>query len=150
MLYDRPTVATSEYFKGKYVKVDGVPTILGSEAANAIEFYLIQNGYQDLVNRNYELTRAEVPQMYALQEGNSLHSILFDFAKQMKKSVEVKATDIYACFCNESTSTRITQVAFYKLLPQALKQLIPEAVPVKRIRGQEARGYKNITLGDIS
>lgn len=88
--------------------------------------------------------------MYALQEGNSLHSILFDFVKQMKKSVEVKAADIYACFCNESTSTRITQVAFYKLLPQALKQLIPEAVPVKRIRGQETRGYKNITLGDIS
>ena len=26
VLYDRPTVATSEYFKGKYVKVDDVPT----------------------------------------------------------------------------------------------------------------------------
>ena len=48
VLYDRPTVATSEYFKGKYVKVDGVLTLIDDEAANAIEFYLIQNGYVDM------------------------------------------------------------------------------------------------------
>lgn len=48
VLYDRPTVATSEYFKGKYVKVDGVPTLIDDEKANAIEFYLIQNGYVDM------------------------------------------------------------------------------------------------------
>lgn len=43
VLYDRPTVATSEYFKGKYIKVDDVPTLIDDETANAIEFYLIQN-----------------------------------------------------------------------------------------------------------
>lgn len=48
VLYDRPTVATSEYFKGKYVKVDDVPTLIDDNAANAIEFYLIQNGYVDM------------------------------------------------------------------------------------------------------
>ena len=48
VLYDRPTVATSEYFKGKYVKVDDVPTLIDDEKANAIEFYLIQNGYVDM------------------------------------------------------------------------------------------------------
>ena len=48
VLYDRPTVATSEYFKGKYVKVDDVPTLIDDENANAIEFYLIQNGYVDM------------------------------------------------------------------------------------------------------
>ena len=47
-LYDRPTVATSEYFKGKYVKVDDVPTLIDDNTANAIEFYLIQNGYVDM------------------------------------------------------------------------------------------------------
>ena len=51
VLYDRPTVATSEYFKGKYVKVDDVPTLIDDNTANAIEFYLIQNGYIDM-NRN--------------------------------------------------------------------------------------------------
>ena len=48
VLYDRPTVATSEYFKGKYVKVDDVPTLIDDNTANAIEFYLIQNGYVDM------------------------------------------------------------------------------------------------------
>ncbi len=48
VLYDRPTVATSEYFKGKYVKVDDVPTLIDDNAAKAIEFYLIQNGYVDM------------------------------------------------------------------------------------------------------
>lgn len=47
VLYDRPTVATSEYFKGKYVKVDNVPTLIDDKTANSIEFYLIQNGYVD-------------------------------------------------------------------------------------------------------
>lgn len=48
VLYDRPTTATSEYFKGKYIKVDDVPTLIDDKAANAIEFYLISNGYVDM------------------------------------------------------------------------------------------------------
>lgn len=48
VLYDRPTVATNEYFKGKYVKMNDVPTLIDDNAANAIEFYLIQNGYVDM------------------------------------------------------------------------------------------------------
>ncbi len=48
MLYDRPLAATNEYFKGKYVKVDGVPTLIDDKTANSIEFYLIANGYVDM------------------------------------------------------------------------------------------------------
>lgn len=48
MLYDRPLAATSEYFKGKYVRVDGVPTQIDGKVANTIEFYLIANGYIDM------------------------------------------------------------------------------------------------------
>ena len=48
VLYDRPSVATNEYFKGKYVKVDDTLTLIDDEKANAIEFYLIQNGYVDM------------------------------------------------------------------------------------------------------
>ncbi len=60
VLYDRPTVATSEYFKGKYVKVDGVPTLIDDNAANAIEFYLIQNGYVDMKRKVTDKYRNEV------------------------------------------------------------------------------------------
>lgn len=42
VLYDRPTVATSEYFKGKYVKVDDVPTLIDDKTANKIYKYLIK------------------------------------------------------------------------------------------------------------
>ena len=48
VLYDRPTAATSEYFKGKLVKVDGKPTAIDEKTANAIEFYLIANQYVDM------------------------------------------------------------------------------------------------------
>ncbi len=48
MLYDRPLAATSEYFQGKFVKVDGVQTVIDAKTANSIEFYLIANGYVDV------------------------------------------------------------------------------------------------------
>lgn len=48
VLYDRPTAATSEYFKGKFVKADGKPTVIDDKTANAIEFYLIANQYVDM------------------------------------------------------------------------------------------------------
>ena len=47
VLYDRPTTASFEYFKGKYVKVDGEPALIDERTAKSIEFYLIQNGYVD-------------------------------------------------------------------------------------------------------
>lgn len=60
VLYDRPTVATSEFFKGKYIKVDDVPTLIDDETANAIEFYLIQNGYVDMKRKVTDKYRQEI------------------------------------------------------------------------------------------
>lgn len=60
VLYDRPTVATSEYFKGKYVEVDDVPTLIDDDKANIIEFYLIQNGYVDMKRKVTDRYRQEV------------------------------------------------------------------------------------------
>ena len=51
VLYDRPTVATSEYFKGKFVDNYGTPTEIDDKTANIIEGYLIANGYADYVDR---------------------------------------------------------------------------------------------------
>lgn len=59
-LYDRPTTATSEYFKGKYVRVDGVPTLIDAEMADAIEFYLISNQYVDMKRKVTDKYRADV------------------------------------------------------------------------------------------
>lgn len=59
VLYDRPTVATSEYFAGKYVKVNDVPTLITDEIANDIEFYLISNGYVDKKRKVTDKYRAD-------------------------------------------------------------------------------------------
>ena len=60
MLYDRPTAATSEYFKGKYIKVNGEPTLIDDDTANAIEFYLIQNGYVDIKRKVTDKYRTNI------------------------------------------------------------------------------------------
>ena len=48
MLYDRPLTATSEYFKGKFIEIDGQFEEIDDKTANNIEFYLIANGYVDM------------------------------------------------------------------------------------------------------
>jgi len=48
VLYDRPLAATSEYFTGKLVQVDGTQVAIDAKTAGAIEFYLIANGYVDM------------------------------------------------------------------------------------------------------
>ena len=60
VLYDRPTIATSEYFKGKCINVDGVTTIIDDDTANAIEFYLIQNGYVDMKRKVTDKYRQDI------------------------------------------------------------------------------------------
>jgi len=59
-LYDRPTVATKEYFQGKYVKVNDIPTPIDEDTAGAIEFYLIQNGYVDFKRKVTDKYRTDV------------------------------------------------------------------------------------------
>ena len=60
MLYDRPLAATSEYFKGKFVNVDGVQTEIDLKTANNIEFYLIANGYVDMDRKVTDKYRADL------------------------------------------------------------------------------------------
>lgn len=60
MLYDRPTAATNDYFKGKFVKANGVPTQIDGKMANDIEFYLIANGYVDMERKVTDKYRADL------------------------------------------------------------------------------------------
>ena len=59
VLYDRPSVATSEYFKGKYVKVGNESKVIDSKQADAIEFYLIANAYVDYDRKITDKYRAD-------------------------------------------------------------------------------------------
>ena len=59
VLYDRPVAATNEYFKGKFVSVNGESVLIDDNAANDIEFYLIQNGYVDRQRKVTDKYRAD-------------------------------------------------------------------------------------------
>lgn len=83
VLYDRPTVATSEYFNGKYVKVNDEPVLIDDTAANTIEFYLISNGYVDMKRkvtdkyRNDVLTGSLAPLPEELQPmSDGIHTLI--------------------------------------------------------------------------
>ncbi len=60
VLYDRPIAAASEYFKGKCIKVNGDSMLIDDDTANAIEFYLIQNGYVDLKRKVTDKYRTDI------------------------------------------------------------------------------------------
>lgn len=60
VLYDRPTIASSEYFKGKSIKVDDKLVKIDDKTANDIEFYLISNQYVDMERKVTDKYRMDV------------------------------------------------------------------------------------------
>lgn len=46
-LYDRPTIATAEYFEGKRVRIGEDTVTITGDQARAIMFYLVKNNYVD-------------------------------------------------------------------------------------------------------
>ena len=93
MLYDRPLAATSEYFKGKFVKVDGVPTQIDGKMANGIEFYLIANGYVDMLipRGGTGLIRAciENATVPCIQTGTGICHIYVDRSADIDKALDI-------------------------------------------------------------
>ncbi|SHK09854.1 type III restriction-modification system endonuclease [Hespellia stercorisuis] len=87
VLFDRPTVATSEYFSGKYVKVDDVPTLIDDEKANDIEFYLISNGYVD--------KKRKVTDKYRDEIANGTVAELPDNLKPMAEGIHLLVQAVY-------------------------------------------------------
>ncbi len=87
VLYDRPTEATSEYFKGKYVKVDGEPTLIDDKTANDIEFYLIQNGYVDMDRKVTDKYREDIK--------NGTVADLPEKLKPMAESIHMLIQSVY-------------------------------------------------------
>ncbi len=107
MLYDRPTAATSDYFKGKTIKVDGVPTVIDDKTANIIEGWLLANGYADYIDRKItDKYRADV-------EMNTV-AALPDNLKPMAEGIHKLVQSVYDDSILESMfsdghSTKVTE-----------------------------------------
>jgi len=125
VLYDRPTAATSEYFKGKFVKVDGKPISIDEKAANAIEFYLIANGYVDMERKITDKYRTDLdmdtlaplpPSLAPMADGiHTLIQSIFDEVALARMIENGKETTIKQDGLNEN---------FYKKEFQTLWQYI--------------------------
>lgn len=112
VLYDRPTAATSEYFKGKFVKVDSKPVAIDDKTANTIEFYLISNQYVDMdrkVTDKYRMdlemgTLAPMPANLApMAEGiHNLVQAIFDESALARMVDDGKQTKIEKNDLNEN------------------------------------------------
>lgn len=77
-LYDRPTKASADYFKGKFINIDGKQEIIDEKILGVITHYLSSNGYVDYdqnITDKYRTdiamnTVAELPESYrAMSEG---------------------------------------------------------------------------------
>ena len=87
VLYDRPTVANKEYFIGKYIQVDGVPTLIDENTARQIERYLVHNDYTDDKDRVTEKYRTDV--------ANHTLAELSDELKPMAEGIHMLIQSVY-------------------------------------------------------
>ncbi|MDY3905665.1 MAG: DUF5906 domain-containing protein [Lawsonibacter sp.] len=108
--------------------------------------------FQDLVARNWMPTRVPVPAEYAFQEGDSTLLGIQDFIENCISSIpgaEVSTADLFQAYCDftlEGGCHQMNATTFSRSFSAAIKQLIPEATPTKRVHGTDSRGYVNIAL----
>ncbi|MCO6523929.1 MAG: DEAD/DEAH box helicase family protein, partial [Candidatus Schmidhempelia sp.] len=84
LLYDRPTVATSDYFKGKYITINGISTIIDKVTADKIEYYLISHGYVDIDRKITDKYRNDFAMNLVAQLPDELRSM----SRQIHKLIQ--------------------------------------------------------------
>lgn len=153
-----PQAEREEAFLNRMVIIPFATSVQGAEKVQDFYQVLLEEApyivheaivaYQDLIARNYELTRVAVPKEYQPQEGNSLYGSISDFVAQylMEESdAEITTNEIYDTYC-ACVDDDVSKPVFAKVLSQVLSRVIPEATPVKRVDGTDLRGYKNLAF----
>lgn len=111
--------------------------------------------FQRLAARNWEPTKASVPAEYAFQEGDNRILSVKAFVKAcvfFEPEAEISTAEIYQAydrFADEYGYPQMDANFFSRKLSEALKESFPEAAPIKKVHGREARGYVNIALQRI-
>ena len=108
--------------------------------------------FQDLANRNWIPTRVPVPAEYAFQEGDPGLLGIQDFIENCispKSEAETSTADLFEAYCaftSECGCHQMNATSFSRSFSSVIKQLIPDASPIKRVQGKDTRGYVNIAL----
>ncbi|XKM13846.1 DEAD/DEAH box helicase family protein [Orbaceae bacterium ac157xtp] len=87
VLHDRPTVATSDYFNGKYISVDGEQKQIDEKQARLIVRFLIKNDYSDENDKITDKYRADL-------QNNSLE-LLPEELQSMAEGIHTLIQSIY-------------------------------------------------------
>lgn len=120
--------------------LDEAPYIIG-EAIQA---------YHRLEQNRFELVRVPVPEEYAPRDArNSYRSIsrFLDECCELAEGTEVTTGELFSAYCafNDAQTPQIGLVDFARNLRELLSKY-PEVSALKRVGGQEQRGYRGIRL----
>ncbi len=101
--------------------------------------------YQALAERNYVLTRSEIPMEF---RQNGIYGIdtVRDFVRaNLEERIDngVSTRELYEAFCSQS-GQGMALTTFSRALAAAIQELFPHAVQVKRVNASGDRGYKNL------
>lgn len=103
----------------------------------------------DLKERNFEFTRAEVPEAYQLVEGNERLRAVQMFIEQNlqpEADAEIATEELLKRFLGSPQAIGMTRVEFARLFARAIQALGLDVIPVKRAAGVEQRGYRGLRL----
>ena len=101
--------------------------------------------YQELVARNYSLTRTEIPMEYQ-QSGVYGYNSVRDFIRynlEERDGAGVSTKELYEKFCTQ-TDQDMSLTVFSRALAAAVQDLFPQARKEKRVNKAGDRGYTNL------
>lgn len=101
--------------------------------------------YQELAERNFVLTRTEVPMEYQ-QDGIYGYDSIRDFIRcniEEQEGTGVTTRELYDIFCAQ-TEQEMSMTVFSRALAAAVQDLFPQARQVKRVNKTGDRGYTNL------
>ncbi len=107
--------------------------------------------YRELLDRNFVLTQAELPEEYLptdpRRDFRAVKQFIDENAEQCENH-EMATDEIYVCYCEYAKAEslpHIEKLAFSKLLKEVLS-FVEGIVPIKRTNGTDMRGYRGILI----
>lgn len=110
------------------------------------------SAFQALMGRNFQATRAQVPEEYMPQTAADKTLFLKDFVRQcceFEMETETTTSDLYHAFVDFSSSSGFSPISEIDFARQFNELIRIEKLPiksVKRVNGCGSRGYQGITL----
>ena len=117
--------------------------------------YIIREGinaFHELAQRNFQVTRSELPDEFQPTEGNLLARDVQRYVQESlmyKPESECTTEDLWNDYCEVSMERDLCQlnkIAFSRTLTQVLEAIDAPVQPVKRACGTESRGYRGIAI----